>query len=163
MSENSENLERGKTQSKTKSKTSKLSCQDYALFLLSLRAQSTATLKEKLQRKAYQAAEISAAIKRLTELSYLNDDQFAQIFFDNLKKYKGFGYFGIKKKLMLKKIGNPVIERLLKSLSLKEETEIAQRQLARQKSKTYEQKARMLQAKGFRPAVIFQVVKVDVE
>src|SRR5438046_969591 len=88
----------------TKSKTSKPSCQDYALFLLSLRGQATAILQEKLVRKGYAQAEIAAAIKRLTELGYLNDDQFAQIFFDNLMKYKGFGYFGIKKKLMQKKI-----------------------------------------------------------
>lgn len=148
---------------KQKNKTNKLSCQDYALFLLSLRAQSVKLIAEKLKRKGYEDSDIDSAIQRLSELGYLNDAQFAQIFFDNLVKYKSFGYFGIKKKLAQKKIESKIIDKLLKQLTLKEESEIARRLLDKAKNKTYEQKVRALQSKGFRSDVIFKLTKAEVE
>src|SRR4051794_37048429 len=113
-------------QPRAKKRTFKnISCKDYALFLVSLRAQSVGQMRQKLQRKGYPDDEIDATIQRLAELDYLNDEQFAQIYLDNLKKYKSSGYFGIKKKLMEKKIPSKQIEKLLQGLSLKEEAEIA--------------------------------------
>ncbi len=141
----------------------KFSCKDYALFLVSLRSQSVGQMREKLQKKGYPEDEIDATIQRLAELNYLNDEQFAQIYFDNLKKYKSFGYFGIKKKLIEKKLPKKEIEALLKGFTLKEETEIAKRLLSKNKSKTHDQQVRSLQSKGFRGDVVFKVTKVVLE
>jgi regulatory protein len=141
----------------------KISCKDYALFLVSLRAQSIGQMRAKLEKKGYPSDEIESSIQRLTELNYLNDDQFAQIYFENLKKYKNFGYFGIKKKLMEKKIAKKQIESLLKTLTLKEETLMARRLLDKSKNKTSLQQIRSLQSKGFRGDVVFKVTKVVVE
>src|SRR3989344_6391028 len=115
---------------KIKPSYDKANAKDYALFLVSLRAQSTAQLRQKLLRKGYAEDEVLMAIQRLTELGYLNDQQFAQIYFENLKKYKHFGYYGIKKKLMLKALENKLIDQLLKTLTLKEEQGIAERFLS---------------------------------
>lgn len=140
-----------------------ISCKDYALFLVSLRAQSVGQMREKLSRKGYPEDEIESAIQRLTELNYLNDDQFAQIYFDNLKKYKNFGYFGIKKKLAEKKLPKKEINLLLKGFTLKDEIEIAKRLIAKNPRKSKEQLVRALQSKGFRSDVIFKAAKVVVE
>jgi regulatory protein len=140
-----------------------ISCKDYALFLVSLRAQSVGQMQEKLQKKGYPDDEIDATILRLSELNYLNDDQFAQIYLDNLKKYKNFGYFGIKKKLMEKKIPSKQVEKLLKTFTLKEEQEIAKRLIEKNQRKSREQMVRALQSKGFRTDVIFKVTKVSLE
>ncbi|GAC1413358.1 MAG: hypothetical protein NVSMB66_5090 [Candidatus Doudnabacteria bacterium] len=120
-------------------------------------------MREKLRRKKYPENEIESAIQRLTELKYLDDDQYAQIYLDNLKKYKNFGYFGIKKKLKEKKILDKAIEALLKDFSLKEETEIAKRLIFKNPRKSREQMVRALQSKGFRSDVIFKATKVITE
>lgn len=149
-----------------KRRSKNISCKDYALFLVSLRAQSVGQMREKLSRKGYPESEIDETILRLAELNYLNDEQFAQIYLDNLKKYKSFGYFGIKKKLMEKKIPSKQIENLLKSFTLKEEKEIADRVVKKSKAlhpdAGREKLVRSLQSKGFRGDVIFKVTKVSV-
>ncbi len=148
---------------KAKKKQNNISCKDYALFLVSLRAQSIGQLREKLEKKKYPAEEIDAAIERLAELNYLNDQQFAQIFFENLKKYKNFGYFGIKKKLIEKKLPKKDVGALLKTFTLKEEAEIAKRLMEKNKNKSREQLVRAMQSKGFRGDVVFKVTKISIE
>ncbi len=150
-------------QKRQKKNSKNISCKDYALFLVSLRAQSVGQMRQKLERKGYPKDEIDATVLRLAELNYLNDEQFAQIYFDNLKKYKSFGYFGIKKKLMEKKISPKGIDNLLRHFSLKDETEIAKRLLAKNPRKSRDQQVRSLQSKGFRGDVVFKVTKVVVE
>jgi regulatory protein len=140
-------------------KLTSFSAFDYALFLVSMRAQSEGQLREKLLRKKYEKKESEEAIKRLKELKYLDDGQFAQIYLDNLKKYKHFGYYGIKKKLMEKKFPKAMIEELLSHFSLKDEREIAKRFLESSAAvkKTKEQQMRMLQNRGFRSEVVMKV------
>lgn len=142
-------------------KLASLDAKDYAVFLLSLRIQSEGSLREKLKKKKYQDKEIEEAVEYLKELRYLNDEEYAQTFFENLKKYKYFGYYGIKKKLIEKKIPVKLAERLLKSLSLKEEGQMAKRLLEKYKTKTSEQKMRALRSRGFRSDVIFKQTKLN--
>lgn len=132
-----------------------LNCQDYALYLLSLRSQSSEMLRQKLERKKYEAKDIDAALSRLTELGYINDEQYAQTFFENLKKYKNFGFYGIKNKLILKKIPRKSIDKMLKTFTLAQEKEIASRFISQNARKSREQMARSMQSKGFRADVIF--------
>ena len=148
---------------KFRKKQNNISCKDYALFLVSLRAQSIGQLREKLQKKKYPDEEIDAAIERLAELNYLNDQQFAQIYLENLKKYKSFGYFGIKKKLIEKKLPRKEVEALLKSFTLKDETEIARRLIDKNNKKSKEQLVRALQSRGFRADVVFKLLKYSYE
>jgi len=138
----------------------KLSAWDYALYLLSMRLRSSGDLAQKMHQKGYSDQEILKVIQRLTDLQFLNDEQFAQIFFDNLVKYKLFGYFGIKKKLLERKIDPKLVERLLRQFSVAEELKIAQRAGQRNSKKSQQQLIRFLQSKGFRSEVIFKVARV---
>jgi len=141
----------------------KMPCKEYALFLVSLKAQGTEQLRDKLLRKNYEKKEISEAIDRLTELGYLNDALFAETYFENLLRFKNFGYYGVKRKLMLKKIDAKEISRLLKGFSVKKEAEIAERVLKRSSRKTKEQLARSFQSKGFRPDSFIKFLTLPVD
>ncbi len=135
------------------------SAQDYALYLLSLKLQSVGQINEKLMRKGFSEKDTLSAINRLKELNYLNDEQFAQIYFDNLKKYKSFGYFGIKQKLLQRKIENKLVEKLLRDFSVQDEQDIAKRFLLRKANLTKEQKMRALQGRGFRIETILKILR----
>ncbi|MHB8870935.1 MAG: regulatory protein RecX [Candidatus Doudnabacteria bacterium] len=128
----------------------KMPCKEYALYLVSLRAQGTEQLREKLERKKYTKEEISETINRLTELGYLNDALLAETYFENLLRFKNFGYYGIKKKLMMKKLDDKDISRLLKTLTIKKESEVAERVLKQSSRKNRVQLVRSFQSRGFR-------------
>lgn len=130
-----------------------ISCKDYALGLLSRQAHASGYLQQKLQRKGYPEEDIKKVLTDLADLGLINDQQYAQVYFENLKKYRNFGFFGIKKKLMDKRVEKGHIDQLLKELTIKEELEIAKKLFSRVQNKTYEQKARMLQSRGFRSEV----------
>jgi SOS response regulatory protein OraA/RecX len=79
---------------------------------------------------------------------------------DNLKKYKTFGYYGIKKKLMEKRLPSAIIESVLnKALSEEEEKKIAKRfvkkfELENMEYKEKQKLAQKMKSKGFRMGVI---------
>lgn len=155
---------------KIKKKRNKLSARDYALYLLSMRLLSSGSLAQKMAQKGYSQEETSEVIQRLTDLQLLNDEQFAQIYFDNLVKYKLFGYFGIKKKLIERKISAALTEKLLRQFSVRDELAIARKVLARQKRGSGKEKesdkqrlVRALASKGFRSETIFKALGVDPE
>lgn len=141
----------------------KMPCKEYALFLVSLKAQGTEQLRDKLLRKNYEKKEIAETINRLTELGYLNDALFAETYFENLLRFRNFGYYGVKKKLMLKKIDQKEISRLLKGFSVNKEAEIAQRVFKQSTRKTKEQLARSFQSKGFRPDSFVKFLTLPVD
>jgi len=146
---------------KIKKKANKLPAWEYALYLLSLRLRTAGDLEQKMARKGYTPVEITEVIQRLTDLQFLNDEQFAQIYFDNLLKYKLFGYYGIKKKLIEKKIAPALVERLLRGFSPAAELAIARKLLGRGRGKSRQQQVRQLSGKGFRGDVIFKAVGVN--
>ena len=147
-------------QPRFKKKVISMKAYEYSVFLLSRQLQTAGQITQKLLKKGYHKTEISEAISRLTEMGYINDTQFVQIYFENLKKYKSFGYYGLKKKLIERKLDSQLIETILKGLSKEEELMIAQKFLEKQKQvKTHEQLVRMLQSRGFRGDVIGKVVK----
>jgi regulatory protein len=132
---------------------------DYALFLLSLRSLTRGQLEEKMTNRGYEQKETAEVITRLTELKYLDDRQFAQIFLDNLKKYKQIGYFAAKKKLIQKKLPANLIEQVLNSYTVTEEKKVAKGILSKAVNKSFEQKLRMLQNRGFRTEIISAYIK----
>jgi len=137
---------------------------DYAVFLLGIRLRTEGELREKLRSKNYELGIIDTVIKQLIEQRFVNDRQYAEIFLDNLKKYKNFGFYGIKKKMMEKKLPPSIIESVLKEgLSVEEEMKIAKRFLKNYKLQitNYGEKQKIalkLRAKGFRSEVIMKLV-----
>jgi regulatory protein len=107
---------------------------NYAIYLLSLKLRTEGEIREKLKSKKYESKICDAIILQLYENNYLDDSKYALVYLENLKKYKSFGYYGIKKKLMEKKLPSELIEKVLsEGLSIEEEIKIAKRLIGRSK------------------------------
>lgn len=137
---------------------------NYAVYLLSLKLRTEGELREKMRLKKYNGGIIDEVIAKLYEYKYLDDNRYAEVYLENLKKYKNFGYYGIKKKLMEKKLPSKTIEQVLNDgLSVDEEMKIAGRLVKKlsAETKTQEEKqklAQKLRARGFRNDVIAKLI-----
>src|SRR3989344_1951830 len=126
-----------------------------AVKLLAMRLHTTGELQKKLKIRGFKDADILLVLRRLEDLNFLDDLRFAQIFIENLKRYKDFGYFGIKTKLLARQIPSPMAEEALREFfTPDEELAVATRLLKKYAKKTYEQKARALSSRGFRSEII---------
>ena len=84
-----------------------------------------------MEKRGYASAIIEQVINQLLANKYLDDERYAQVFLENLKQYKNLGYYGIKKKFMVKKLPAELINRVLdEGLSLEDELKIAKRFLS---------------------------------
>lgn len=168
-----------KKPSKTKEPENLEKAYEYALFLLSLRLRTEGEVREKMQKQQYKPGVIQTVIEKLTNQKYLNDQRYAEIFLENLKQYKTFGFYGIKKKLLEKKLPKAIIESVLTAgLSIDDEIKIAMRFLKKTGvvlspkvikeveyqifnsalSEAKQKLAHRLQARGFRSEVVSRVV-----
>jgi len=144
----------------------------YAVYLLSLKLRTEGEIKAKLKIKYQNEKIIEEVIEELKGLKYLDDERYAQVFLENLKKYKNFGYFGIKKKFIEKRLPSQLIEKTLsEGLSEEEELVIAKRLVKKYVVKPHneitassdlygarQKLAKKLASKGFRTGVISKVV-----
>lgn len=62
---------------------------DTALYYLTFRDHSRKELFDKLTKKGYEEAEITAAIDKLISYGYIDDERFARSYINNQKKNKG--------------------------------------------------------------------------
>lgn len=133
---------------------------DYALFLLNLRMRTEAEMREKMLSRGYYHKVIDEVIERLFQDRYLNDEYYAEVFIENMKRYKYYGVYMMKNKLYLKKVPKEIIEDKLSELVTEEdEREIATRYIEKDFGKLsmvrkwdYEDKQkvqRRLLARGF--------------
>ena len=131
---------------------------DKALKFLERRPHSCFELKRKLALRRYGPKAIAAVISRLVAEDYLNDERFGEQFLDSLRKYKTFGFYGIKAKLLSRGLDRDLADRLLAGLTLEEEKKIAKKLLEKKASGDWDKKVRSLSAKGFRTEVIRQTL-----
>ncbi len=155
---------------------------DYAVFLLSLKLRTVGEIISKMQGRGYTETVTAQTIDRLKNQHYLNDQQYAEIYLENLKSYKNFGFYGIKKKLIEKKLPKELIEDILsQGLTLEDELNIAKRFLKREgvtvnpdnldkevmyssfgdneKNKEKFKVANRLKSRGFRSEVIIKALR----
>jgi regulatory protein len=86
-----------------------------------------------MQDRGYTEQVIERVLGQLKDQRYINDERYAEIFLENLKAYRSFGFFGIKKKMMEKKLPQALIDSTLAAgLSVAEEMKIAQRLLKKE-------------------------------
>lgn len=124
----------------TKEPANKEKAYEYAVYLLSLSLRTGGELEKKLQEKGYAEGTIHTVLKELKEARYVDDERYAEVYLENLKKYKTFGFYGIKKKLMEKRLQQNIIERVLsEGLGEEEEIKIAKRFLKKQESRSKNQ------------------------
>lgn len=136
---------------------------DRAIKFLAVRLHTTGELYAKLKQRGFKPADIRPVLRQMEEQKFLDDQRFAEIFVDNLKRYKDFGYYGIKAKLLQRKIDNDMAEAALAEFyTIEDELVVARRyvgKLKRQGRKDYDKVMRSLQSKGFRGEIIRQVLK----
>ena len=119
--------------SKTKEPLNEQKAYEYAVFLLSLQLRTIGEIKEKMERRGYTSAIIEYVTDQLRDQKYLDDERYAQVFLDNLKQYKNLGYFGIKKKFLMKKLPPELISKILdEGLTVEDELKIAKRLLKKE-------------------------------
>lgn len=98
---------------------------EYALSLLALRARSAKEITDKLTAKEYEPAVIEAVLARLTELKYINDEQFAKDFFQ-YQLNRGKGPEAARFELLKKGVAADIVTALLRAYKEHPETEIDQ-------------------------------------
>ena len=132
---------------------------DKAVKLLKIRPHHSEELRRKLLLRRFDREDIDQTIEKLTEENLLNNDQFAQIYLDSLLRFKTFGFYGLKSKLMKRGLASNEAEKLLKeTLSLELEQEIAQRVVEKDRDKDKIKLAQKLSRKGFRSEVIRSLI-----
>lgn len=168
-------------QSKTKEPENANKAYEYAVFLLSLKLRTVGEVLKKMEGRGYTSAIIEQIIDRLKSQKYLDDQRYAEIYLENLKMYKNFGYYGIKKKMMEKKLPQGLVESILTDgLSIDEELKMGKRLLKKQgfetktktddnqphymtygnedKNKQRQKMAQKLKVKGFRGEVVAKLI-----
>jgi regulatory protein len=132
---------------------------DQAIKYLSMRSHTAFELQTKLGRKKFDKDVVAQVLADLVKAKYINDEEFAQVFAQNLIKYKTFGFYGIKMKLKQRGISDAIAEKVLaEELDLEVEKKIAQKAIGKSLKKDNMKLMMMLKRKGFRGQVISVVV-----
>jgi SOS response regulatory protein OraA/RecX len=126
-----------------------------ALSFIKIRHHHSKELSRKLLMRGYSRLEIDETIEKLRRDGLLDDQQFGQMYLESLIKYKTFGYYGLKAKLMTRGLASNEAENLLReNLSLDAEKEIAKKLIEKDKGGDNMKLAGKLSRKGFRSEVV---------
>lgn len=140
---------------------------NYSLKYLSFRARSIKEVYEYLIRKNFIQDTIDTVLKKLIDLKFLDDKEFARNWIESRQKYKGKSKYILKNELRLKGLSEDIIEPLLKEAQ--DDLETA-RILFDKKKKTFgklppeefkKKMAGFLQRKGFTFEVINKLFRED--
>jgi regulatory protein len=105
---------------------------DYALRLLSGRAQSLGELREKLRRRAENAADIDGVMLKLKDSGYLNDRRFAEGFAASKLTNEGLGRMRVLRDLRQKRVAPKLAEQVVEQTFREtDETELVEAWLER--------------------------------
>ena len=137
------------------------SAYNQALKYLSSKMYSSEDLRSKLLAKKFEPTEVEEVIAELEKTGLIDDLAYGKTYLRNLISYRSFGYYGIRQKLIQKKLPRDLVDRLLKAnLSVDIEETVARRFLEKYTSlrRTKESKVQSLRQKGFRTEVILKVI-----
>jgi len=138
---------------------------NYSLKYLSYRARSVKEVYEYLVRKNFVEDTINSVLKKLIDLKFLNDEEFAKSWIESRQKYKGRSKFILKNELRLKGLSDDVIKPLLKEAQDDLETarilfDKKKRILGNIPTEEFKKKmAGFLQRKGFSWEIISKLLK----
>ncbi|MEJ0021928.1 MAG: regulatory protein RecX [Candidatus Doudnabacteria bacterium] len=137
-----------------------MNIEEKAKSLLKIRPHHSEELAKKLLMRGFDREQVNAVIAKLTDEKLIDNQQFAQNYLDSLIRYKSFGFYGLKAKLMQRGIDGKDAEALLKeNLPIETEKEIALKAVEKSQEKDKAKLAQKLSRKGFRSEVIREVVK----
>ncbi|MBI2607282.1 MAG: regulatory protein RecX [Candidatus Doudnabacteria bacterium] len=130
-----------------------------AVKLLEIRLHTEFELSQKLKLRGFEPEITEQVLGKLSEQGLINDQQFAEVYLDNLIKYKTFGYFMLLKKLLERGIEKSMTENMLNELlSLEQEKALAQKFINKKSPTDREKLARSLNSRGFRSEVIKNIL-----
>lgn len=132
-----------------------------AIKYLSIRMHTTGELQRKLKAKGFKDQDILPVLQKLEELKFLDDGRFAEIFVDNLKRYKDWGYYGVKAKLKDRQVPSDIATLALAEFyAIEDELAVAKRVVAKleRQNKNRDQIIRSLAAKGFRSEIVGKIL-----
>ncbi len=86
---------------------------NYALKYLSFRNRSMKEISDYLAKKNFIEETTNTALKRLLDLKFLNDEEFARSWIESRQKYKGKSKIVLRQELRIKGINNETINQLL--------------------------------------------------
>lgn len=133
-----------------------------ALKFLKIRPHHSAELERKLLMRKYSREQIKEALDRLAGERLLDNGQFLENFLDNLIRYKNFGFYMLKAKLMQRGASSGEAESMLKEkLPLEAEVEICKRVVERYKDLERIKLAQKLSSRGFRTEVITRLTSTS--
>lgn len=138
-----------------------------SLKYLSFRARSVKEVKDYLARKNFGVGTIDEVVKKLIELKFLNDEEFAKMWIEERQRIKGKSKFALKLELLNKGLDKDVIEPLLKNAE--DDFEVAKAIFEKKKNKLkglaeleFKKKtSSFLQRKGFSWEIISHVLKEE--
>lgn len=156
-----------KTKRKVKEPDSFEHAYNYALFLLNLHLRTEGELRNKMTERGYVSKVIDAVLEQLLTERFVDDERYTEMYLENLKKYKDYGFYMIKKKLTERRLPKELIERKLTELvTVEDELIIAKRLLKKivTVNKNFDQDGRpklyhKMQARGFRTEAIIASTK----
>jgi len=152
----------------TPAKTSHQQAMNTAVRILANRDHSKFELKQKLQQRGFGSKVINTVIAECERFNYINDGRTAHVYISQLKR-KCFGKRYIQQALKKKRLSGAAIEKIFsENYPGADEHEHAER-LLQKKMKTFARETdpkkrsdkiyRFLYSRGFRPAVIRDLVK----
>lgn len=129
-----------------------------AIQLLKIRPHHSAELGRKLSLRKFSPEAVKEALNRLAQENLLNDSQFLETLLDNLIRYKNFGFFMLKAKLMQRGASSGEAEAMLReNYPLEAEIKTGQRLIERYKSLDRMKLVQKLSSRGFRTEAIRQL------
>ena len=140
---------------------------NYSLKYLSYRARSVKEVYDYLIRKNFVEDTINSVLKKLIDLKFLNDEEFARQWIESRQKHKGKSKFVLKQELRMKGIDSGMIDHTLKEAQDDFETA---RGLLEKKKKLFEKLSKeefkkkmagFLQRKGFSFEIINKLFRKD--
>ncbi len=144
---------------------------DFALKSLGMRALTVSELREKLHRRAEDAADVDGVLAKLKEYGYLNDGRFAETYSTARRDNQGFGKRRVLQDLRQRKVESKVAQQAVqKTFDGVDETVMIEQFLARkyrgkvlpvflQEQKNLASAFRRLQYAGFGATAAIQVLK----
>lgn len=143
---------------------------NYAFYILAKKRYTSSELSKKCQqymqrRDMHDEAILEKVLKRLFELKYLDDDQYAKDYITGRVNFKPKGKYALTKELTFKGIPHELVEKIFEESPL-DEGEIAIRALMQKERiwnglpalKRKEKAFRFLSSRGFRAETIYKIV-----
>lgn len=137
-------------------------CYNYAIKLLALRQYTAEGLRKKLLLKGFSEEASKAAVNKLSEYKYINDDEYVRKYVNDSINLKSKGMHRIKAELKAKGISSEILQKLYidedKVFEQAEKAAIKKLKIIKDPKKAREKLFRFLVTKGYEFDIVNRVI-----